>query len=288
MNNSTAAQNILHKLLDNSIKIIYDFSDSLFDKLLLDLNIELYSENNINLLDINYDCYMSNNFLRYSTQNNYIKNFHIPSIVFIHEFLNAKFKKEDKILLNNNLHSCFKLIMHDSLSQNWDFLSNKVTTINYGFKALDIDRSKNRNDILIINTKNNHNINLIYQHIKNKYPKSMMLTDLKNKQWSEIYDIISSYKIFIDEGFIINQLIAAYCGCFIVTPTISYDRYINGSFGINDFSQLFNIIDPIIKSYNINDYNTQIDYIKSKYTFETFEKNIQNILQTIKQETFVV
>jgi hypothetical protein len=115
-----------------------------------------------------------------------------------------------------------------------------------------------------------------------------MLTDIINNDWKTIYDTISSYKVVIDEGSIFNQLIAAYCGCVIITPQINFDKQIIGYFNIDDFGSVFGSMRSILDSYDSNDFSFQLNYIKQEYPFDNFKNQIINLLQTIKQEVFIL
>lgn len=286
---SFATYNTLHKLLDQSKRILYDPSNSLFDKILEDTGIEIYHQNNPNIMDYTYDAYISNNFIKHSTdRNNLIQICHLHDVLFIHEPLNSKFKKEDRVILNNNLKNTYKILLHDSLNNSWNYLTDKIFTIKYGIDMPDIDLNKPRNDILIMNLKKNNQLNLIHQHLKNTFPSTTMLTDISNNDWKTIYNTISSYKIIIDEGSIFNQLIAAYCGCVIITPQINFDKQIIGYFNINDFGSVFGSMRSILDSYDSNDFSSQINYIKQEYPFDNFKNQITNLLQTIKQEVFIL
>jgi hypothetical protein len=289
-NSSFAANNTIHKLLDKSSnRILYDPSNSLFDRILVDTELGIYHENSPYVTDYTYDAYISNNFIKHSTgKNSFIQEYHLHDILFIHEALNPNFKKEDRVILNNNLKDTYKILLHDSLSDSWNYFTTKTSIIKYGIQILDIERIKSREDILIINLKKNNQLNLIYQHLKNIFPKTKMLTDVVNDDWKTIYDIISSYKVVIDEGSIFNQIIAAYCGCIVITPHINFDKRIIGYFNINDFGSVFSSMGSILSSYNVNNFNSQIDHIKQEYHFDNFKNQITNLIQTIKQEVFTL
>lgn len=283
-----ATHNILHKLLDKPNRILYNKTNSLFDKALQSLDIEIYSDTDSNFTDHFYDAYVSNNFLQHSMSRSKIEPYHLHDILFIHEALNDLFKKEDRTILNNNLKPSTKIIFHSSLINSWKFLDNKVYNINYGIPDISIDLYKERKDILVINLKQNSQYANMYQYLKNLFPATTMLTDVKNYDWEQIYTLISEYKVVIDESSIYNQLIAASCGCIIITPHIHFDKKIIGYFNIDNFNTISDQMKSIIMSYDINNFIEQIDHIKTTYPLEVFGSRLMDIIQTVKQDIFIL
>lgn len=289
LNNSLATYNTLNKLLNNSYKILYDPHHSLFDKILQDTDLEIYFNTNTNIMDYNYDGYMTSNFIHHSShRNNILLDKHITDIVFIHEWMSDRFKKEDKTIIKNNLFDCHKVILHESLKPSWQFLTNKTIFIDYGIPLVELEYTNNRKSILIFNLRKNQELTTLYQQIKNIYSDALMITDFADQGWAEIYRKISSYKIVIDEGCIINQIIAAYCGCYIITPHIHFDTNIAGYFNYSNFSNILELINSISQTYDIQTLDNQIKYIISKYRFNKFQDNIQILAQTLKQDIFLI
>lgn len=283
---SIATSNIIHKTIGDTFNVIYEPCHSLFDKVWEDINANFY--NNV-ILDGIYDTYISNNFLKYSTQRSMIvQQLHISDIVFIHEELGPKFKKEDKIILNNNLNDSYKILIHKKLLESWGFLTNKTQIIEYGIHKTNIKLNNKKKSIVVLNLNKNKEIDILYQHIKNIYTDAEIIMDLNNKSWDDIYQILSSYKICIDEKSIYNQLVASYCNCIIVTPNIQFDNNIIGYFNINNFNQISYVIEKILSSYDTYNFNNQNKYLKTNYSFEKFKENIENLFAIVKKEIFII
>lgn len=287
IDSSFAVDNILHKLLDNSTRIIYDPSNTLFDIIINNMGMGVFYDGYPSTHHYAYDAYVSNNFLKHSTnKNNILPLYHLHDILFIHEPLSSNFKKEDKVLINNNLKNTYKILLHPSLADSWSCLDEK-SIIPYGIETPRLDISKTRNDILIMNLKKSHQLNLIYQHIKNIFPTTVMITDIPDN-WDTIYNTISSYKVIIEENSILNQLISAYCGCVIVTPNINFDPNIVGYFNIDNFSSIINNMQSILSSYDNINFTKQMDYIKNTYPMDSFKNSIRDIIQIIKKKVFIL
>jgi hypothetical protein len=284
---SFATNNTLNKLLNSSYKIMYDPHHSLFDRLLSDTGVQLYYTSNSNIFDYNYDALMTSNFIQHSSQRQNIRHYHLSDSIFIHECLNKKFKKEDRIILKQNLSNSYKVILHDSILPSWQFLENKIYNISYGIHTNPINYANKINSVLIFNLRKNSEMNTLYQYIKNVYKDTVMITDVED-DWDSIYKQLASYKIVIDEGSIINQLIASYCKCVIITPHIHFDKKIFGFFNLNNFNNILELINSINKTYEVSNLDSQIDHIKHSYPFEKFKYNILSFTNMLKQEIFSI
>jgi hypothetical protein len=287
LNNPT--YNVLQKIVGDSINIIYDSNNTIFDKLLAYTDLGIYSKKSISSYDIPADCYVSNDILDHSnTKNSLCNPLHLSDLVIFHELPSNRFKKEDYIILKGLLKNTHKVFMHDSLVTGWGMVDHLSYKIDYGLPILDHTTQHKRSSVIILNSKQTNNVKSLYEYIKNVFPDAEMLTNMSDMSMQQIANKISSYKVCIELDYMINMLFASACGCYTITNmTDTFNQNLIGSFGITDFTNISNMISTILNSYQLENFANNFEYIKRNHSFETFKSNIELLMSTIKKEPFV-
>jgi hypothetical protein len=99
----------------------------------------------------------------------------------------------------------------------------------------------------------------------------------------ETYDMLSSYKLIIDNYSYINLIAAAYCGAKVMTAS---NNLINDAF----ISRLHNDSNTYVKNL-LNNFSVDtgvVSYLENKYNYDNFIKSFKTILNNINQELFYI
>ena len=285
----TISHNILNKVLDKNIRIIYNDHVSIFDKIFQKLDYYILSESNKLSTCFYYDLKIINNYLPYINNLKSInRKFQLSNLVFFHDYCLPQFKKEDKIILNNTLRNTQKVVFTKSHYENWALDTNSTMFIKYGIPQPSIDVWKSKTeDVLILNLRNNAQLTTLFQHIKNQYPNTDIINDVNSFNLEDIYRKISQYKIVIDIDSVINCLVSTVCGC-VTLNNQAFDSNISSNIQIMDFRTILVLIKKILESETKPMITENISYILKEYNFNSFETNIDKLVKRIKSEPFVI
>lgn len=284
---------IAHGILNDSINILYNNHNSLFDNLFKDLDYNIYGYND-HIYAYYYDLCISNSFLNYNTVVGAFANkLHIKSCLFFHDVPPPAFKKEDIALAQQNVNKVHKIIFGSDLANSWKMIPDKYTTvIEYGLPTFDSSHTDRTKCIIILNLENNQNISMLYQHIKSHIDDCYMLNTIP-LTWTiaDIYSILSQYKICINLSHTINTLIAAGSGCQTITSQ-QIPRSIDKNKLISYVTDYTNIVSMLQVLLNMNLSNDEREYNQQKlitlFNYDTFRNKLSNTIQNLKtQEIFV-
>ena len=284
---TSIAYNIANKVLDSEIKILYENSDSIFDKIFKEL--DYYIVDNDSSCYFYYDMKVVNNHLKYLNDFKEVnQKTQLSNMIFFHDFCPPELKKEDKIILNNTLRNTHKVVFTESHSNNWNLNPSTTSLIKYGLPKNKIENNNRTQDILILNLKNNQQLNNLFQHIQNSYPNTSIINSVASYSLEEIQKVFSQYKIVIDIDSAINNLFATTCGC-ITLNIQQFDRNIKSNLQIMDFRTINNLIKTILTNDNVtNAVESDNQYIQKEYSLERFKENFDSLIQKIKREPFII
>jgi hypothetical protein len=282
--------NIVNKVLDSNIRIYYENHNSIFDAIFKELNYFIVNETNSVGEHFYYDMKIINDYFRYINNfNDSLMDMQISNLVFFHQKCPPQLKKEDRIILGNSLRKTQKVIFTESNLIDWNFDNSRTTLIKYGIPKYENEINPNRKtkEILILNLRNNDQLQTLFQHIKNQYQNTDIITSIAGINIKKIYEILSQYKIVIDIDTPVNALSAISCGC-ISLGVDKFDEKINSHIQILDFRTINGLIQNILNSNNINEVVSQdIAYIQKNYNFENFEKLMSSLILKTKKEPFL-
>lgn len=280
MSNRLKAYNAIYKILDSgSLNLLYKPSNTCFDLILSLLDINVYNSVGRDT-DNYYDAYLTSSIIEHSNiRNQILLNYGVPDVLCFHNLLPSKFKKEDLYILKKSSILNHKIFFHDAIQHSWSIKDKLSFSISYGIPNVPVESIVHKKSVVILNLNNNNNLNTLYQFIKNIFKDAEMITDISSFSYQELINTLSGFHICLENDSIINCLIAAYAGCYIIStlPTI---EDINGLFDIVDYS---NIIDQIkyLLSSNIKTSDQQI--LLDKYPFDRFSSQFIKCLQQIKK-----
>ncbi len=267
--------NIFHNILARQnypINVLYTYTGTLFDKVIEDIpNINIINNQVFLNVALSYGLCIINDPLDFAQNIGVYNNLFSNKILFFHDGPPPSLKKEDLFLLKSSLNK-FPSFYFGMNHESW--MNSNIIPINYGIKNIDIETTKDK-DIIILTINNNKQTQLIYDNLKQSYPNTDMLTIDNNKSYTDIMNIISKYRICVDLGSYYNVLCGVSVGCYGITTKKSYqDDYI---YHISDYQQLIGIVKEVLSIPHI-DTHTMKDYIKNKYDYASFVKNISNAI----------
>jgi len=283
MNNRFKTYNTLYKTLDQmNINLLYRPSGTVFDLIINLLDMNIYSCYNHNTMDHVYDAYMASNILEHSNKrNSIILTYGIPDIICFHNLLPSGFKKEDLYILKKSSTKNFKIFFDDTISDSWSIKDKLSYNISYGIPAIDNvsnNTVSHKKSIILLNLDNNNSINTLYQFIKNVFKDAEMITDISRMSYEDLVNKLSEYHTCLEHSSLINCLVAAYAGCFIITGLNPIDG-VNGQFNIANYSSITDQIKASLMNNSTPDKNLLLD----KYPFDLFSSKFTKCIKDIKK-----
>jgi hypothetical protein len=304
---STITGNVINKFNNQKINVLYEPQRNFFDIILAQCGFTLFFDkqygffetvkNNIVLLDNstiglnNYNVGITNNIIGY-TSNKFFSSQHLNTLIFTHSYRPGKIKKEDLLLMSNNLSREKKVFFSQDVSDSWNMFNNKVI-IKYGIPTDILYSSRpteeRTEDVLILNFENSQNAESLAGVLESNGIKINLIKDLTG-DLNAIRELLNRYKVVIDfnEHNIINILCAISCGCSAVTymGDMLSNNYINTP---NLFSAR-SVQDLISSTKQALSHRVTIstEYIHENYSFDTFKDNISKLIIAANNEAFVL
>ena len=144
--------------------------------------------------------------------------------------------------------------------------------------------NKNRKDVLILANPiiSETSINL-QKSIQAAGTNCDISDNIASLDIEETYDMLSDYKLIIDNYSYINLIAAAYCGAKVMTASTNM---INEAF----ISRLHNDSSSYVKNL-LNNFSVDtgvVSYLENKYNYDNFIKSFKTILNNINQELFYI
>lgn len=277
--------NLLSKILDSNLKILYSTSGSIFDSIINRIDAYVIYRDSFFADRISYDLLFGNDVMTHCDDKNKLIKYHqINDVLFIHDKFSAAMKKEDKVIIKNNLRSTVKLFASNDVQCSWD--SNESShIIPYGIPASQFNSTKKRKSIVVINTKNNPQIDMLYNQIKNIYSDAEILR--LQPTFEDYTNKLNEFKIAIEINSVINLLVAQCCGNFTIT-SISNSNMGLGIYDIQDWSTIKQPIDEVLNDYDNYNLSKQKELIEKQYLFEIFESNMLQVLSSIKEKPYLI
>lgn len=284
---SLPVSNIVNSLIfPQSKNVLYDSHHSVFDLIMKSLEIAIVDINYAHS-DMWYNVLVSNNPIEFTTRHiNVSKSSHINSVIFFHDTIPKQLKREDILILHQQISNCIKICTDSTLLSSWLPQDDKWKTVNYGIPYIDPISKEKTIDFIVLNFNNNQNIINVYDKLKNSVSTNSLILNQLPEDLEQLYDILDKTKVCIDFEKRINSLIAASRGCFNIT---SYDNNLIEYYEtIDNLSIIDNILTNCLHQIDQNKIQKQIDIIKEKFQFEIFAKNIEDIIISTSQEVFLL
>jgi hypothetical protein len=301
---STITGNILNKFNNQPINILYEPQRNLFDVLLSECEINLFSSKGYNFLGLknshltllegsqsdlfNYNVGMTNNIIGYSTQKKFAA-MHLNSIIFTHSYKPQQIKKEDMVLLDQNLAREMKVFFANDVAESWR-LNNRLV-YNYGIPLDKFYQEQNVRDnrVLLLNLEQSPNIEPLAQFLHSHNIQVDILTEL-HFDVDILRELFNKYAVCVDLGDhnIVNLLTAIACGCKGVTyatPMIMNNyASVPNIYTARTVQDLITSIKQALESSLVEYKN----YFESHFPFETFKQNTINLINKANNEAYII
>lgn len=258
--------------------MLYDMHKSFFDAAMFSLNPNILialpiNDDSVDFLQVFfYSLLWVNDPIEFSHNIPYYSEFFTKTIISIHSTPSKLFKKEDLNIIKNRLDT-YDILCFDQNPSAWQL--DDIVKINYGIpdpkEFLSTPKTK---DILIINTKQNKQSQLLYQYLKSTYPNTDMLENIPN-DIENIFNIISKYKVCIGLEDYYNLIVCNACGCYCLTSIESYDKNI---ITVQNYEDMLRLLPELL---NKSDYDKVSQSVLSKYDWNEFNTNIQKYINDI-------
>jgi hypothetical protein len=297
--------NILNKFNNQPINILYEPQRSLFDLLLSESGFRLFSpktynflglkESNMTLVDnnqehlFNYNLGITNNIIGYSTHKRFAVE-HLNAIIFTHSYKPQQIKKEDVVLLDQNLRRDTKVFFSQDVADSWR-LNNRVV-YNYGVPTNKLypEKKVRSNKVLLLNFEKSPNIEPLAQFLHSQGLEIDILTEI-HFDIDLIRDLFNQYSVCIDLGEhnIINLLCAVACGCKVITyatPMI-INNYTNtpNLYMARTVQDLISVAKQALISPLTETYTTHLEL---NYNFEKFKNHTSNLINQSNNEAYII
>lgn len=278
--------NIINKILDTNINILYEPANNNFDDIIKSLEFNIISKKNILHSAFYYDCMVINNWQKHIADRlSTVSDYQITDVLVFHDPCPDKFKKEDKIILNNNLKTGYKIFPTPYIYKTWGLKDPLSLQINYGIPFIVGDNKRTKN-IVIINTLKNEMMFSIFNFIRNIYPDTEILTELSDI--NHHINTLSQYKTIIDFTNTYSNLLCIASGGQLIT-NIFLDSNIRSPLIINDISNIPHILKDInLLSIRNKLISTDQSYILETFSLNKFISSISDLFKKIKREPFIL
>lgn len=298
--------NILNKFNNQTINILYQPQRNSFDLILSECGFNLFigkaykytqtrhskirqvTEEESDLF--NYNVGISNNIIGYSGQKIF-SALHLNSLIFTHSYRPKQVKKEDLVLINDNLSKEKKIFPTTKIANNWDLISGKIV-VPYGIptEKFYIDNEVKRSDrVLLLNFENQPSMENFAKILSDNGLEVDIITEF-NCNIDLVRELFNRYKVVVDinDHNISNLLCASACGC----QTITYMTEMITS-NYSDLPNLFlakSIKDIIDKcKYCLNEKTiSSKEYIENNFPFEPFKNKIIDMINEANREVFIL
>lgn len=264
------------------INICYTLADSLYDNLLESLDIE-----NINLLSNNFDDNCIENHIIFANnpttfvQQSQLINRGVNKAIFFHDDRINYLKKEDLYLFINQI-SRYPTYTFDQSVQN---TIKNATYIRYGFKPKDLNTISNRSkNILYLANKQNLDL-IIHSNIKSIYPDTdiIFIEDIKS---TDIEKQLLDYKICICMNSDYNNLLAASCGCVVLSKHNHSE--IPHFKTVDNPNNLLQVLREVMSSYDTKMHSIISESVTEQYSYEIFINTIKHIALDLCKKTVIL
>lgn len=276
--------NIVNKVLDKNINILYDCHSTVFDHLVKMLDINLKPSETPQSDSWYYDFAIINHWDRHAVNRNiFIAQYQILDILYFHDLCANSFKKEDKTILTNNLKTTFKIYPTEDIYTSWGLNDTRSKLIRYGIPVIEKITNKSKDEILLVDIGSDNT--RLYEFIKNSFPNTNIIKSIDN------YDLFCSQvqqaKVVIDLNYGINNLFAIASGTYCIS-TKTIDKNLKSNIIVNDIKQILAIVSELINRPEIDhSLSEDINYIRANYSMKDFTENMTSVFNKIKSEPFI-
>ena len=158
---SLPVANIVNSLIyQDNFNIVYDSHGSLFDLIIKSMDFAIHDAD-IAHSDMWYHSFLTNNPINFTNKymNTAISS-HLNTLAIFHDGVPPQLKKEDVMILQNQIKNSIKILTDGSLASQWLPSDDKWYTVNYGIPYVDHEEEDRTIDCILFNFRQNNNISI--------------------------------------------------------------------------------------------------------------------------------
>ena len=263
---------------DFSLNIEYDFTHSLFDRVIESVSwINIFDKQTLGLCKLPTNACIVSNPIEFSQRKTEFQDTIKKYLILFHDRNYGFIKKEDLSIIDSTLKQHKKICFSEKI-MGWGV--DSMSYINYGVPNIDT-KNANKKPVLVLNLNNNTQTNTVYNILKNRF-SDIDILNKNNYSLNELYEKISEYKICIDFDMVFNLLISSACGCYGIGVGQTDHNHI---FSIKESNEIPLIVKNILENYTEDKSEKIKENILKLYDFEKFNNAFKEQIINISLES---
>jgi len=234
--------------------------------------------------DIGFSAYFCDDYLEIDKgHSNIINAMHVKNII---PFVDPPFralKKEDFIILSQNLLSSKKICFNDFVYKIWNQYF-EIDQIKPGVPDFQFNDSKDRKSIIIISTSNKKQAKVIHEQISQTVDDAGLISSFNKISLEEAMITLSQYRIAIVLDNSISCFMAMSAGCGVVCPIPFYDEVLT----YKNSKELNESIVSADEFFNSGKTLLLAKKMKEDNSFKKFDSELYNHIINITKEPFLL
>lgn len=304
--NSLVNSNILHRVLSKTTNILYNLSNTIFDHVLLNANSnsnyflrsneeKIHIASNLSVLNskyedlYEYDIFFCNSVTTAIENRNQILGMHINPIISEMKPRPPQIKKEDLVLMNQQLAAIPKIFYDENCMQSWRLQNSNLINIGIPLELLQnsIPLQEREKHILIIGDRRNVLVQQMLMFFKNNNIDCDVMSEFYQYSITEISNLFNQYQVMIDLTLTPMQILSGLaCGCRVVSLSTNINfPYVE--YG-NSFQDIPVVAINALKSTNEYPKKEINQYLDEKFNYDQFRNNISNFIDLQKRKAFFI
>jgi hypothetical protein len=236
------------------------------------------------IVDIGFSAYFCNDYLEIDKgHSNVINMLHIKNVIPFVDPPYRALKKEDFLILNQNLRLSKKICFNDFMHKVWNKYF-EVDLIQPAVPDIELNDTEDRKSIIVISTSNKKQARLMHSQILKVINDVGLLVSFDNLSLEYIASILNQYKVAIVLDNSISCFLAKSSGCSVVCPIPFYEDVI----AYSNSQELNRAIAEADKIFDSKRSIESAKKMKEDNSFENFDNELYNYIINITKEPFLL
>lgn len=304
--NSLVNSNILHRVLSKTTNILYNLSNTIFDHVLFNANSnssyflrsneeKIRIASNLSVLNskyedlYEYDIFFCNSMTTAIENRNKILGMHINPIISEMKPRPSQIKKEDLVLMNQQLAMIPKIFYDENCMQSWGLQNSNLINIGIPLELLQnsVPLQEREKHILIIGDRKNVLVQQMLMFFKNNNIDCDVMSEFYQYSITEISNLFNQYQVMIDLTLTPMQILSELaCGCRVVSLSTNINfPYVEYA---NSFQEIPVVAINALKNTNEYPKKEINQYLDEKFNYDQFRNNISNFIDLQKRKAFFI
>lgn len=238
----------------------------------------------IETLNIGFSAYFCSDYLEISkSHSNIINAMHVKNII---PFVDPPFralKKEDFLILNQNLSSSKKICFNDFIHKIWS-QHFEIDNIKPGVPDFEFNDSKDRKSIIVISSSNKKQAKTMHEQIAKVVDDVGLILSFSKISLEEAMATLSQYKTAIVLDNSISCFMAMSAGCGVVCPIPFYEEVLT----YKNSKELNEAISSSDQLFDSGETLSLAKKMKEDNSFKNFDRELYNHIINITKEPFLL